>query len=88
MSGVQAFLEIVKSIWDGFFSLTSPFFGLTFKQIFIGLFVVLVSIRLLWDLLGLGSAVVNNATSIVSSGVRSARHRSELKKRTVRSGKE
>lgn len=83
MSAPQAFLQIVKSIWDGFFALTSPFFGLTFKQIFIGLFVVLVSIRLLWDLLGLGSAVVNDVTSLGTQGLRSAR--SSFKNRKVRS---
>lgn len=64
MSGVQAVFQILGSIWNGFFGLETPFFGLTFKQIFIGFFVVVISIRILWDLLGLGAAVVNNASNL------------------------
>lgn len=64
MSAVQAVLQIIGSIWNGLFGLESPFFGLTFKQIFIGLFVVIISIRVLWDLLGLGAAAIDTTTYI------------------------
>lgn len=70
MSAVQGFMTVLKSIWDGFFSLTSPFFDLTFKQIFLGLFVVLISARILFPLLGIGSSVIDNTVNIARSGHR------------------
>lgn len=70
MNPIQAFLQILGSIWDGLFGLTSPFWGLTFKQIFVGLFVVLISIRVLFPLLGIGAGVLNNVTSIASRAVK------------------
>lgn len=73
MNVVQAVMQILGSIWNGIFGLTSPFFGLTFKQIFVGLFVVIISIRILWDLLGLGAAVIDNVTYIGQRAVRHSR---------------
>lgn len=75
MSGVEAVFRILGEIWNGFFGLTSPFFGLTFKQIFVGFFVVVISIRILWDLLGLGAAAINTTTNISRSAVNRSRSR-------------
>lgn len=74
MSAVEAIFTIIKEIWNGLFGLESPFFGLTFKQIFIGLFVVIISIRVLWDLLGLGAAAIDTATGIGKRAVGHSRY--------------
>lgn len=75
MNVVQAFLQILKAIWDGFFSLRSPFFDLTFKQIFIGIFIVLFSVTILWQLLGIGGSIFNDIEYGVRYRVRGSRMR-------------
>lgn len=71
MSAIQGFMQILSQVWNDLFGLTSPFWGLTFKQIFSGLFVVLISIRVLFPLLGIGAGVLNNVTSLASRAFRS-----------------
>lgn len=75
MNTVRAVMQIFGAIWDGFFGLTSPFFNLTFKQIFIGIFVVLFSVTILWHLLGIGGSVFNDIQYGARYRVRSARMR-------------
>lgn len=79
MSAAEAVLRILGSIWNGFFSLESPFFGLTFKQIFVGFFVVVISIRILWDLLGLGAAAIDTASGIGRRAVGRSRYNRSAK---------
>lgn len=59
MSGIQFVMEVLRSIWNGFFGLEWPGVGLTFGQVFIGAFVVFISMRILLSLLGLGAGAVN-----------------------------
>lgn len=73
MTAMQGFMTILGQIWNGIFGLQSPFWGLTFKQIFVGLFVVLISIRVLFPLLGLGAGVLNNVSSLASRRAKSSR---------------
>lgn len=50
--------EVMKFIFDSgwrFFQINSPFFGLTFAQLFLGVFVVTLSILVLSKIFGSGS---------------------------------
>lgn len=58
MEGLQLTMDILTAIWHGFFSLEWPGIGLTVAQVFVGAFVVFISMRILWSLLGLGAGAV------------------------------
>ena len=53
-------LEFFSSIWQLFEEVTVPLINITFAQLWIGVFVVSISISILRPLLGIGAGAVNN----------------------------
>lgn len=60
MSLASFLASFLSAVW-GLFSIESPLFGLSFGAITVGTFLVSITLRILWPLLGLGGSAVNVA---------------------------
>lgn len=54
------FTSFLASVWDLFTNVNVPVLNITFAQLWLGIFVVGVSIMILRPLLGIGAGAVNN----------------------------
>lgn len=73
-------LQFFRSLWDIFEEVQVPLLNISFSQLYLGAFVVSVSIAILRPLLGIGAGAVNN----ISRGLSSARRRASARRNSSR----
>lgn len=69
MTTLEFFKEIFGSIWDGMSTITVPLLNIPVTDFLLGMFVVGVSIGILFPLLGIGGGI-SNAIGRVGRSVR------------------
>lgn len=62
---MEVVFEVLKMAWGFFSQIECPFLGISFASLFIGVFVVGFSIRLLRPLLGIGGAAARFGESAI-----------------------
>lgn len=63
---MEAFTTFLSGVWELFQSVTVPVLNITFAHMWLGIFVVGISISILRPLLGIGFGAVNNILSGLS----------------------
>ena len=74
---MSAFTSLFAKFWDLFTSLRVPILNISFASLYLGVFVVTLSIRLLFPLFGIGASGVSN---LLSSRDRATRRKMEKEK--------
>lgn len=82
------FTTFLANVWELFTSTPVPGLNLTFGQMWLGIFVVGVSIMILRPLLGIGGALGRDATNIFRGAAKRGYDRSYTKYRRERERKE
>lgn len=78
LSDITTFLS---SLWGIFTDVQVPLLGISFAQLWLGIFVVGVATIILRPLLGIGAGTLQNVASAGRRVASSARHRSEVRRR-------
>lgn len=78
---MEAFTTFLAGVWELFQSVTVPILNITFAQMWLGVFVVGISISILRPLLGIGFGAVNNLISAGKRGYDGAYSRAKARQR-------
>ena len=85
---MEAFTTFLANVWELFTSVTVPGLNITFGEMWLGIFVVGVSIMILRPLLGIGGSLGHDAANIFRGAAKRGYDRSYTKYRKDRERKE